>query len=316
MNETKARKIITDYYRIQNPSEEENFQYIEALEYLIKVKNNSYAMLDLGAYYYRNKDYELAKKYYELASMHGVLQADINLGYVWYYGRTGVVDYKKAFEYFSKGLEYGDYVSTYKVADMYKNGYYVDKDLDKYREIIDLLFERAENDDIGGHSGVEVYLRYADAHKNDDDLKQVGIAINKAYSNLYHKLCFDNFFGDYSNMKWCVELAHEIMEDVYPMVDGIDLYDLYVLFKKPFKGLRETGPSEYSVVDTHKVSFSFEDKTYFIEAYEEDDGNISVKFEDKWYRSVHEFMLNAKLADKPISYSCPYMGSWEVVWDN
>ena len=36
------------------------------------------------------------------------------LAYIWYYGRTGERDFKKAFEYFSKLMEKGDPVSTYK----------------------------------------------------------------------------------------------------------------------------------------------------------------------------------------------------------
>lgn len=58
------------------------------------------------------------------------------LGYIWYYGRTGERDYKKAFEYFSKMMDKGNLVAEYKVADMYKNGYYVDKDQNKYENMI------------------------------------------------------------------------------------------------------------------------------------------------------------------------------------
>ena len=37
-------------------------------------------------------------------------------------------DYKKAFHYFAKGAFDGHLVSLYKIGDMYKNGYYVEKD--------------------------------------------------------------------------------------------------------------------------------------------------------------------------------------------
>ena len=53
---------------------------------------------------------------------------------VWYYGRTGTVDYEKAFRYFSMAGH--NPVAEYKLADMYHNGYFVEKDDVKYKEII------------------------------------------------------------------------------------------------------------------------------------------------------------------------------------
>lgn len=63
-----------------------------------------------------------------MADQHGEPQATENLGYCYYYGRTGKVDYKKAYHYFVKGALVNRLNSLYKIGDMYKNGCYVDKD--------------------------------------------------------------------------------------------------------------------------------------------------------------------------------------------
>lgn len=68
------------------------------------------------------------------------MSAISNLGYIWYYGRTDKKDYEKAFYYFTKAAELGDITAAHKIADMYKNGYYVEKDYDKYKRIIEKLY--------------------------------------------------------------------------------------------------------------------------------------------------------------------------------
>lgn len=101
--------------------------YLEEID-----KENVGAMTDLGSLYYTGRcgelDYKKAVHYYTMADKLGERQATENLGYCYYYGRTGEVDYKKAFHYFVKGALDGHLNSLYKIGDMYKNGYYVEKD--------------------------------------------------------------------------------------------------------------------------------------------------------------------------------------------
>ena len=95
-------------------------------------KENPNAMTNLGSLYYTGRcgeqNYEKAVKYYTMADKHGERQATENLGYCYYYGRTGEVDYKKAYHYFVKGALDNHLNSLCKIGDMYKNGYYVEKD--------------------------------------------------------------------------------------------------------------------------------------------------------------------------------------------
>ena len=93
---------------------------------------NGDAMNDLGAQYYDgsrgfDQDFTKAVNCYKLAAAKGSRQAQENLGYCYYYGRNMPVDYEKAFHYFALGAFDGQLISLYKIGDMYRNGYYVEK---------------------------------------------------------------------------------------------------------------------------------------------------------------------------------------------
>ena len=137
MNIEKAKNTVWELGKKSVMTADEEFTYIESLEFLIDETKDTDYMTQLGGYYYGKKIYDLALKYYEMADTYGDKWAAEGLGYIWYYGRTGEVDYEKAFKYYSKAADNGYLQAKIKVADMYKNGYYVDKDYDKYCRIIE-----------------------------------------------------------------------------------------------------------------------------------------------------------------------------------
>ena len=112
----EARQIAREYLFKSSITEDEEFMMIEALEYLIAETKDPDYMADLGGYYYEQKDYDLALKYYEMAYSYGHSWAPEELGYIWYYGRTGQHDYEKAFKYYSKEAKNGYMRSEMKVA--------------------------------------------------------------------------------------------------------------------------------------------------------------------------------------------------------
>ena len=134
--------------------------------YFIKL-NDDGAMCDLGSFYYNGyfgkPDYRNALKYYRMSSALGNPIADENLGYIYYYGRDVKIDYKKAYHHFIKGYIRGLYASSYKIGDMYKNGYYVGKDeeiaFDIYFELLNRLPEPEESYIF---ERPDVYVRVAD----------------------------------------------------------------------------------------------------------------------------------------------------------
>ncbi len=81
----------------------------------------------LGAAYYMGgfveQDYASAKELYEIAESKGVIQAMINLGYIYEYGRVGEPDHEKAYRQYAKAAALsGACEPLYKLGDMYSRG--------------------------------------------------------------------------------------------------------------------------------------------------------------------------------------------------
>ena len=131
-----AKQILDDYYDLVHPKYEDDIAFMDALEFLIKETNETEYMVELGGWYYEQKQFDLAEEYYLMAAKQGNVDAYECLGYIYYYGRVGQPDYEKAFHYYKLASDLGDVIAAYKLADMYKNGYYVSKDYTKYVQII------------------------------------------------------------------------------------------------------------------------------------------------------------------------------------
>lgn len=271
----EAQEIIDKYEYEGSMTKEEEFLYIEAYQYLIEQTKDTRYMIGLGGYYYGQKDFDLALKYYEMADTYGDTWAPEGLGYIWYYGRTGKVDYEKAFHYYSRAAKNGSYRSKIKIADMYKNGYYVQEDYKKYCRIIEELYEYMENRVVDFNFPIpEIDTRLAKIRIKEGRIEE---AI-KLYLNtrivLEKRLEYNLFFGDFNIMKWLIEDLYKITDIDYI---HFDLYDLYEILKKPIK-----------------VAFTFEDEDYIVEAIQEGN-NIVIKFGDTWYQSIQDFFMKATI---------------------
>jgi len=268
----EARKIAQSFDENTNPSEEEIFMFTEAMKFLIEEEHNPADMMYLGGYYYELRYFDLALKYYEMAAAMDYDDAYECLGYIWYYGRTGEKDYKKAFEYFSKMMDKGNLVATYKVADMYKNGYYVEKSQKTYEEMIEKLYTKVKKCDNVFDPIPEVYTRLARIRSEQgktDDAIELYLYAKKV---LAKRISFNAFFGNLNIMKWLIDDLYELMpfdEEFF------DFYDLYYLLKTP-----------------HTISFMHGKKAYNLESTEED-GECAVCFNGKWFRSRDDFFKDA-----------------------
>lgn len=130
-----AKQVLDDYYDLVHPKYEDDIQFIHALDFLIQETNNPEYMVELGGWYYGQKQFDLAEDYYLMAAKLNYVDAYECLGYIYYYGRVGQPDYEKAFHYYKLASDQGNIVAAYKLADMYKNGYYVQKDYPKYVQL-------------------------------------------------------------------------------------------------------------------------------------------------------------------------------------
>lgn len=129
---------------------------------------------DLGAFYYTGnigvQDFGKAAYYYEVAADLGDSYSIENLGYIYYYGRIGEVDYEKAYMQFSKGSAvYNRAISTYKLGDMFKNGYYVHKDIKSafvcYKRA-ETLIDNGQRENRAENCAPDIYFRLGECfHK-------------------------------------------------------------------------------------------------------------------------------------------------------
>lgn len=271
-----AEDIVRSFDEGRKFTDEEEFMFIEAMNFLIEERKDPRDMMYLGGYYYEKKHFDLALKYYEMAASYDYDEAYECLGYIWYYGRTGERDYGKAFEYFTKMMNKGNLVATYKVADMYRNGYYVDKDMDKYKSMIEDLYEKVQGCRNVFDPVPEVYTRLARIRTDEGKEEDAVNLYLRAKDWLAQRIHLNAFFGNLNIMKW-------LIDDLYKLIefdeDYFDFFDLYYLLNTP-----------------HKVKFFYEDEEMNLESVMEGDECV-VCFNGKWYHSRDDFFKDAATKD-------------------
>lgn len=286
MTVKEARKIVREYDDgTRKPSEEEFFMFSEAMDFLIDAEHKPQDMMYLGGVYYEMKRFDLALKYYEMAAAMDFDEAYECLGYIWYYGRTGERDYRKAFEYFSRMMEKGNPVATYKVADMYRNGYYVDKDIHKYEEIIEGLYPEVMKCSNVFDPVPEVFTRLARIRTEQGRTEDAVNLYLNAKDWLAQRIRLNAFFGNLNIMKWLIDDLYELIEfdEEY-----FDFFDMYYLLKTP-----------------HKIRFEYDAEPHTVESVMEGE-ECSVCFDGKWFRSRDDFFKDAVIGEKNLKLTGIY----------
>lgn len=293
MTVKEARKIVDDFSdNTRKISEEEFFMFTEAMDFLIDEEHQPQDMMYLGGVYYEMKRFDLALKYYEMAASYDYDEAYECLGYIWYYGRTGERDYKKAFEYFSKMMNKGNLVATYKVADMYKNGYYVQKDMATYSRMIEELYPKVKTCRNVFDPVPEVYTRLARIRTEQGRTEEAINLYLYAKDFLAQRIRYNAFFGNLNIMKWLIDDLYELIEFDE---EFFDFYDIYYLLKTP-----------------HKISFDHEEKTYQIESVMEG-GECVVCFDGKWFHSRDDFFKDGVIGNTKLTSIYNDLYGFEVI---
>lgn len=298
MIEKEAYDIICTLHGLGNLSEEERFSYTEALKFLIEEFHDPKDMMYLGEYYYELREFDLALKYYEMAATYDYDWAYVWLGYVWYYGRTGTIDYEKAFDYFSKVMEKGNLVATYKVADMYKNGYFVEKNQTTYEAMIEDLYSRVKDTTNYFEPLPEVFTRLARIRISQDKLEEAVELYLKAKDVLAQRI------DDYAPFFWNLNIMKWLVNDLYELVrfdeSEMDLYDLYYFLK-----------------EEHHVAAEYHGSMYHIESVKEESA-MQIHFYceeiklDEWYYTIEDFFKKALMEDERIVCMYYDLIDWEV----
>lgn len=293
MTVTEAMQIEMNFYNKQSPTEAEVFAFTEALGLLIEETKSPRYMMELGGFYYEEKRFDLALKYYEMAAEYHYPEADICLGYIWYYGRTGKRDFEKAFHHYKRSMESGNLQAAYKVADMYKNGYYVEKDYDRYCAIIEELYPRIRNAMYLNDPLPEIYTRLARIRIEQKSFDEAEELLIQARGFLAQRIAEHPFFGDLNIMKWLMEDLQGLPIKQDPM--DFDLFNLFTVLKEP--GL---------------VHFPYGKEPHEVRAIIED-GECVICFDGKWFRTVDDFFAKAKIKGKLLTSIYQDLYGWEVL---
>lgn len=292
MTITEARRIERDFYDNPSPTEDDVFAFTEAMDYIIQKTKDPDAMLSLGGYYYDKRNFDLALKYYEMAAEYKNPSAYQGLAYIWYYGRTGTRDYEKAFKYYKLAKDAGSIAAAYKLADMYKNGYYVEKDYGKYCEIIEDLYPKVKTSTYLGDPLPEIFTRLAGIRAGQGNIGDAVQLYCYAKDFLAQRISYNSFFGYLNIMMW-------LEDDLYKLIEfdneDFDFYDLYYLAKSPVK-----------------VRFYYDDKEQLWESVEED-GELVIHFNDKWYKTRSDFFAKAQIDDLPLTHIYDALYGFEVI---
>ena len=283
MNEKEANMIRRSFGRIDDPTEEDLFLYTEAMDYLIRISKEPHAMLDLGGYYYGDKRFDLALKYYKMAAEYKLPYAYEGLGYIWYYGRTGKRDFEKAFNYYSLAKDAGILEAAVKVADMYKNGYYVEADYEKYKEIIRELYPKVSKAKYLNEPLPEVYTRYARIRQEEGKVKHAIWLLRKAKEFQAQRLKYNAFFGDINIMMWLIDHLYEMKRFNYR---DFDFYDCFWLLN---------GPVE--------IRFRYGDMKLKITA-EDSNGEFAIRWGDEVYPTREDLYAKARLDGYRLTNIC------------
>ena len=296
MNNSEALKAVQDYYDLTNPTEDDEFMYTEALRYLIEETKDPKYMCEMGWYYSSKKRFDLEFKYLEMAAEYGYGPAYEELGYMWYYGQHGEKDYRKAFDCFTKGAQDDSYGNSgslwckYKLADMYRFGCSVDKDEEKYRQMIEEAYEEVKDPGLLNEPFPEISYRLAGIRAEEGKKAEAIKLLKEAKSFMAERLSMEAFWGHVEVMGRIVRLLYELTDFDK---EHFDFYDLFYLAEKPGTYI-----------------FRRDDKKYRITV--EDEPDHAICFDGKWYRSFGEFCQKAELDKKKITTIYDELYDWEV----
>ena len=283
--------------------EETGFIIDELCRYIYEeTKDTAYLLMRSGAI--QKKNPELAKKIYELAIKSGDEHACLYLANIYYKGLLGKTDYEKAFEYYSRAALCKDkgtgtfdnpIMSVNKearlmLAKMYKNGYFVQRNQEKYEELVDEVYEEIK--DLQWHD-----IRYACLiAKGKLELERGNIEQGiKLLFKGRGELC--SMFACSQDSEMIDELI-DVNEAIYEQIDfdlnSLEAADLSELLKFPVK-----------------VSFRYDRKKHVINVIKEKDG-LLIEFEKQHFRSAKDLILTAVMGEKMFRAVMFDMEDWRL----
>lgn len=117
-----------------------NFQ-LSATDHQAITNNDSNYLLNKGAMYYNQGQFDLSVSYYKIAASMGNIQAVANLGYCYLYGRSVSIDVQMSLAYFKIASLKGNIDACYKLGHLYSSDKWQTKDI----ELSNYYYQQAAN---------------------------------------------------------------------------------------------------------------------------------------------------------------------------
>lgn len=278
-NTAEAKKIIRQYSPNSSDKSETEL-YTQALEYLIRETGDAGYIEKLGSFCYENGQYSTSLKHFEAAAEKGSSKALVGLGCIWFYGKTGERDYEKAFRYFTLASDRGDLNAGVKLADMYKNGFFVRRDYGKYKDMIRSLYRRVRSKNDPALPLPEVFLRYSKLCAERGETIRALRLLQDARSLLEQRMKNEPLSGTLSQIR-------QMIGELYSMTDfdveNFGLYDLFYIFRK-----------------TVTIQFLYNGSAHVVETLPGNCGN-AVRFDGVQFDSDDEFFFRATADGKRLT---------------
>ena len=299
MTYADAMKIRTEFYEDQNHTADEEFMFTEALSTLIEATQEPKYMTELAWFYCDRKRFDMEQKYLEMAADCGYGPAYEELGYMYFHGQNGEKDYEKAFRCFTKGSEkdrYGNEGSLWcyhKLADMYRFGCYVEKDEDRYREMIEDAYEKVKNPKYLNEPYPEILYRLAGIRADQGRTEEAIDLLRRARGFMAERLSHDAFWGHLEVMGRIIRLLHRLSPEEMP---GSDFYDLFYMTEEP---------GQYVL-----MPFGFEDREIVLDVTGEGEERV-LSCDGRCYRDFADFCSKMSVNGRKITelydeYFSPY----------
>ena len=302
MTVAEAKEKIRQYYiHYLDMNEDDKFILDELCRFVYEQTGDINYLLEGFDF---NGDPKYLEKIYLYAVECGDEHTAYVLGKLYESGRLGQPDYAKAYEYYlraskTKPIGDGTFENSYrqvhndakiKLAEMYRRGIYVEKDVDKYKELINEAYEDVKDKDW-------TYIRYetlfakAKLELEEGNIEKGLEILYMAREEFWHLLRGAQEEEDYRLLDEINTTLYRYQELDYTEADPKDITEL---LKKPLT-----------------VSFLYDGVFYKIRCYKDKD-DMLVEFENKLYRDPIDFIMKAKTGNTWFRQMLFNSDMWEV----
>lgn len=281
----EAKTKIENFYEILSPSDEQISEHVDNLRFLA-TKKDLFAVREYGnamTFYGR---YDIAEKCYNLVietdpngnrELSNSTFAHVELGDLYLNNFIGNKNYGKAYEHYLISASRGNDLAKERIAEMYRVGIFVEKNYNKYVEIITEEFAKCKSE---GRVEIDLYLKMAQIkylrkdYKGCEDIVKI-FELGSGFGAI-------NIFSVANDIKNLIEI-HKLQYRLGLINENqFDIFSIEALTKK-FK----------------KFSFKYRNKKYELKCCKCNAGNC-YEFNGERFTTLTEFILKAKIHNETI----------------